>query len=128
MSSEVDHLTETEDSTTGTSPMDEKDPSLEIPGIGTPITIKKDPSGNSTGALLLRNPIHLHAQSIRTRISATTAISMDTSPENARRTKRILRKLIHEVMQEMRKKQQEDASWREPYDMDSLQDPEVSLN
>ena len=91
MSSEVDHLTETEDSATGTDPMDEKDPSLEIPGIGSPITIKKDPSGNSTGALLLRKAVHLHAWSIRTRIGATTAINMDISPENVRRTKRTLR-------------------------------------
>ena len=28
----------------------------------------------------------------------------------------------------MHKKQQEDAPWREPYDMDSFQEPEPSLN
>ena len=91
MSSEVDHLTKTDDSTTGTDPTDEKDPSLKIPRISTPITIKKEPSGKSTGALLLRNPVHLHAWSIRTRIGATTAIRTDILPENARKTKRTLR-------------------------------------
>ena len=91
MSSEVNRLTEMDDSTTGTDLTDEKDPSLEIPGISTPITIKKEPSGNSTGALLLRNPVHLHAWSIRTRIGATTAINTDILPENACRTKRTLR-------------------------------------
>ena len=91
MSPEANRLTKTDDSTTGTDPMDEKDPFLEIPGIGTLITIKKDPSRNSTGVLLLRNPIHLHARSIRTRIGATTAINTDISLENACRTKRTLR-------------------------------------
>ena len=91
MSSEVDRLIETDDSATETDPMDEKDPFLMTPGTGTQITIKKDPSGNLTGALLLRNPIHLHAQLTRIRIGATTAISMGISPENAHRTKRTLR-------------------------------------
>ena len=36
MSSEVNRLTEMDDSTTGTDLTDEKDPSLEIPGISTP--------------------------------------------------------------------------------------------
>ena len=91
MSSEVNHLIETDDSTTETDPMDEKDPFLATPGTGTRITIKKDPSRNLTGALLLRNPIHLHAQSIRIRTGATTAISTGILPENAHRTKRTLR-------------------------------------
>ena len=91
MSSEVNRLIEMDNSTTGTDPTDEKDLFLMTPGTGTQITIKKDPSGNLTGALLLRNPVHLHAQSTRIRIGATTAISMGILPENARRTKRTLR-------------------------------------
>ena len=91
MSSEVDRLIETADSATKTDPMDEEDPFLVTPGTDTQITIKKDPSGNLTGALLLRNAIHLHAQSTRIRTGATTAISMGISPENAHRTKRTLR-------------------------------------
>ena len=87
MSSEVDRLIETADSATETDPMDEEDPFLVTPKTGIRITIKKDPSGNLTGALLLRNPIHLHTQSTRIRIGATTAISMSISPENAHRTK-----------------------------------------
>ena len=91
MSSEVDRLIETADSATETDPMDEEDPFLATPGTGTQITIKKDPSGNLTGALLLRNPVHLHAQSTRIRTGAITAISTGISPENAHRTKRTLR-------------------------------------
>ena len=88
MSSEVDCLIETDDSVTETDPMDKKDPSLVIPRTDTQITIKKDPSGNLTGALLLGNPIHLHAQLTRIRTGATTAISTGISPENSHRTKR----------------------------------------
>ena len=91
MSSEVNRLIEMNDSVTETDPMDEKDPFLMTPGTVTQITIKKDPSGNLTGALLLRNPIHLHTQSTRIRIGATTAISTGILPENAHRTKRTLR-------------------------------------
>ena len=79
MSSEVDRLIKTDDSTT------------ETPRTDTQIRIKKDPSRNLTGALLLRNRIHLHAQSTGIRIDATTAISTGISPENALRTKRTLR-------------------------------------
>ena len=81
MSSEVDRLIETDDSVTETDPMDEKDPFLMTPRTNTQITIKKDPSGNLTGALLLRNPVHLHAQLTRIRIDATTAISTGTLEE-----------------------------------------------
>ena len=91
MSSEVNHLIKMDDSVTEINPMDEKDPFLMTPRTGTQITIKKDPSRNLTGALLLRNPIHLHAQSTRIRIGATIAISTGISPENAHRTKRTLR-------------------------------------
>ena len=91
MSSGVDRLIEMDDSMTETDPMDEKDPSLMTPRTCTQITIKKDPSRNLTGALLLRNPVHLHAQSTRIRTGATTAISTGTSPENAHRIKRTLR-------------------------------------
>ena len=91
MSSKVDRLIETDDSATETDPMDEKDPFLMTPGTDTQITIKKDPSGNLTGALLLRNPVHLHAQSTRISIGVTTAISMGILPENDLRTKRTLR-------------------------------------
>ena len=83
MSSEVDRLIEMDNSVTETDPMDKKGPFLMTAGTGTQITIKKDPSGNLTEALLLRNPVHLHAQSTRIRIGATTAISMGISPENA---------------------------------------------
>ena len=91
MSSEVNRLIETADSMTETDPMDKEDPFLATPGTGTQITIKKDPSGNLTGALQLRNPVHLHAQSTRIRTSATTAINVGILPENAHRTKRTLR-------------------------------------
>ena len=91
MSSEVDRQIEMDASATKTDPMDKKDPFLTTPGTGTQITIKKDPSGNLTGALLLRNPIHLHAQLTRIRTGATTAISTGIFPENAHRTKRTLR-------------------------------------
>ena len=45
-------------------------------------------------------------------------------PQNKKDTK----KLIQEIMQEMRANSQEDISWREPYTMDSFQEQEQSLN
>ena len=45
-------------------------------------------------------------------------------PQNKKDTK----KLIQEVMQEMRAANHQDAPWREPYDMDPFQNPEPSLN
>ena len=126
MSSEVDRLIKTDDSATGTDPTDEKDP--HDPRNWYPDNNQKRPFWKFDRSPTTKKPhsssrpvdkdkdrwYHCHQHGHFTR----------ECPQNKKDTK----KLIHEGMQEMCKKQQEDAPWREPYDMDSFQEPEPSLN